>query len=111
MSLFQELENIIKIGLPTTLATKKRRIIAAALIYQFLIEKWTDKTLTLDKILIKHPDIGLIGPGNGLITWILDGLLKRSQIICTHAILHDAFGRVYIDYKVGPGYCYALYHF
>ena len=64
----------------------------------------------MNSILEKHPDIGLIGPGNGILTSCLDGIFKRSKVLCTHAILHDAFGRVYLDYKIGPGYCYALHN-
>ena len=38
---------------------------------------------SLDSILEKHPDIGLIGPGNGILTTYLDGIFKRSKVLCT----------------------------
>ena len=87
------------------------RIIQSAFAYRYLVKKWCSKTLSLESILKRHPAIGLIGPGNGIVTKLLDGSLNKSRLFCTHAILHDAMGRVYLDYKVGPGYCYAFYDY
>ena len=87
----------------------KDRILKSALVYQFLCKTMLHKNLSILEIVEKHPDIGLIGPGNGCLTKVLEYLFSWSKTICTHAILHDAFGRFFDDYKTGPGYCYALW--
>ncbi len=84
------------------------RILKSALIYQFLYKHLNFGELDLYIILNRHEDIGLIGPGHGFLTRILEFCLNRTVMFCTHAILHDAFGRFYQDYGKGPGYCYAI---
>ena len=82
------------------------RITIASLAYQYLCIK-ANKELSLKKILEKHSDLGLIGPGYGTITHILEKFFSSSQTSKKHAILHDAFGDFFIDFGERPGYCYA----
>ena len=82
------------------------RILKASLAYQYLCVK-ANKDLSLKEILVKHSDLGLIGPGHGTITRILEKLFSSSQTFKKHAILHDAFGNFFLDFGEGPGYCYA----
>ena len=83
------------------------RIFIAIIAYQYLCTI-TNKDLTLEEIYDKHPNLGLIGPGNGSLTRILEELFASSKTVKTHAMLHDVFGNFYVDYKEGPGYAYAL---
>ena len=83
------------------------RIFIAIIAYKYLC-KITDKDLILEEIYDKHPNLGLIGPGNGRLTRTLEKLFASSKTVRTHAMLHDVFGNFYIDYKEGPGYAYAL---
>ena len=82
------------------------RILKASLAYQYLCVK-ANKDLSLKEILVKHSDLGLIGPGHGTITHILEKLFSSSQTFKKHAILHDAFGNFFLGFGEGPGYCYA----
>ena len=84
------------------------RIVKAVLVYQYLCIHNNHVLLNAADILSKHPDIGLIGPGHGMLTKILEYCFNSVQLFCNHAILHDAFGRFYHDYRRGPGYCYAI---
>ena len=82
------------------------RIFKAAIAYQYLCTI-TDKDLTLQEIYEKHPDLGLIGPGNGCLTGILEKLFGSLKTFRKHAVLHDVFGNFYTDFEEGPGYVYA----
>ena len=75
--------------------------------------KITNKNLTLQEIYGKHPDLGLIDPGHGTLTRILEKVFGSSKTFKTHAMLHDAFGNFHLDFEEGPRYAYAshLYHF
>ena len=82
------------------------RILKASLAYQYLCVK-ANKDLSLKKKLEKHSDLGLIGPGHGTITYILEKFFSSSQTFKKQAMLHDAFGNFFLDFGEGPGYCYA----
>ena len=82
------------------------RILKASLAYQYLCIK-ANKGSSLKEILEKHSDLGLIGPGHGTITHILEKFFSSSQTFKKHAMLHDAFGNFFLDFGEGPGYCYA----
>ena len=82
------------------------RILKASLAYQYLCIK-ANKGSFLKEILEKHSDLGLIGPGHGTITHILEKFFSSSQTFKKHAMLHDAFGNFFLDFGEGPGYCYA----
>ena len=82
------------------------RIFKATIAYQYLCTI-TGKDLTLQEIYEKHPDLGLIGPGKGCLTRILEKIFGSCATFQRHALLHDVFGRFYTDFGEGPGYAYA----
>ena len=51
--------------------------------------------------------IGLMGPGYGLITRLLERVCVSPQLK-KHAIYHDIFGAVYRNCGLTNGYCYGL---
>ena len=83
-----------------------KRILNANIAYQYLCEI-TGKDLAFEEIYKKHDNLGLIGPGNGFLTGILEKLFGSSQTFKKHAVLHDVFGNFYLDFEEGPGYAYA----
>lgn len=56
------------------------RILKASLAYQYLCIK-ANKGSSLKEILEKHSDLGLIGPGHGTITHILEKFFSSSQTL------------------------------
>ena len=85
-------------------------IIKSALIYQYLLLKYIRKKDSIKNIINSYNgEIGLIGPGNGNITCCLEALFSRCTFCHDHSSFHDAYGRFYIRYGYGSGYCY-LFH-
>ena len=82
------------------------RILRATIAYQYLCKK-TNKDLSLTEIFEKHQDLGLIGPGHGYLTRMLEKFFNKSETFKKHACLHDVFGNFCVDFDEGPGYCYA----
>ena len=83
-----------------------KTILIANIAYQYLCEI-TGKDLAFKDIYKDHVSLGLIGPGNGCLTRILEKLFGSSQTFKKHAVLHDVFGNFYLDFEEGPGYAYA----
>ena len=84
-------------------------ILKSCLVYQYLYFKHFKTILPINNILYLHDyEIGLIGPGNGCMTQFLEHTLGWINILQTHSILHDAFGRFYDRYLLDRGYCYAI---
>ena len=83
-------------------------ILKSALVYQYLYFKHFKTTLSINNILYIHNDIGLIGPGNGCMTGFLERTLGWVDVLHSHSILHDAFGRFHDRYSLDRGYCYAI---
>ena len=80
-------------------------ILKSALVYQYLYLNNFDERISIDKILeLNDNEIGLIGPGNGCLTWILERIFHQSDILHSHSILHDAFGRFYVHHSKDRGY-------
>ena len=52
--------------------------------------------------------MGLIGPGSGRLTRLLEFIFGWSDVFSNHAILHDAFGRFYTRFHDGNGYTYCI---
>ena len=50
---------------------------------------------------------GLVGPGPGMMTEILEATVGWIPSIRLHGIIHDGFGLVYNAWHVGPGYNYS----
>ena len=85
-------------------------IIKSALIYRYLLVKYTGKKDSVQNIINSyHGEIGLIGPGNGRITCCLKALFSRYSFCHIHSSFYDAYGRFYTRYGYGSGYCY-LFH-
>ena len=85
------------------------QILKSVLIYQCLYYNEFHTILSVDDILLEHEnEIGLIGPGNGCTTGVLEKLFGKFKCCHVHSALYDAFGRFYTKYKKGRGYCYVL---
>lgn len=79
-------------------------ILKSVLVYQYLYLKHFKKYISVSDIIELNDDgLGLIGPGNGCITWLLERTLGWSDIIHSHSILHDAF-----DHSLDRGYTYII---
>ena len=49
-----------------------------------------------------------MGPGNGCITWLFEKIFCWIDVLNSHSVLHDAFGRFYKHHSFGRGYVYVL---
>ena len=85
----------------------RSRILKAIIAYQYLCTL-TDKNSTLEQILEKHSDLGLIGPGSGFLVRVLEKLFGKLKIFKKHAMLYDVFGNFYADFEEGPRYMLCL---
>ena len=84
-------------------------ILKSALVYQYRYLNHYDEILSTDEILkLNNNEIGLIGPGNGCLTHILERIFNQSDILHSHSILHDAFGRFYTHHSFDRGYTYVI---
>ena len=83
------------------------QILKSALVYQYLHCKYFKLNMPINAIIELEPSIGLTGPGDGLLAKFLQNTLGWSQLIQTHSILHDAFGRFYLRHEKGRGYMYS----
>ena len=85
-------------------------ILKSALVYQYLHLNNFDEMISMDKILeLNDNEIGLIGPGNGCFTSLLERIFNQSDIVKSHSILHDAFSRFYTHHSLDRGYTYVLH--
>ena len=78
-------------------------ILKAALIYRFLCEFYMMKNITIKEILNRRPYIGLTGSGE-------NSVKTNCETLRIDSILHDAFGRYYVDHQNGGGYTYAWWN-
>ena len=84
-------------------------ILKSALVHQCLYLINFDDYVSIEDVLeINNNEIGLIGPGNGCLTKILERLFGWSDILRSHGILHDAYGRFYTHHSSDRGYIYIL---
>ena len=84
-------------------------ILQSALVYQYLYLCNFDTMIPIDDILeLNNNEIGLIGPGNGCLTRFLERMFGGSDILHSHSILHDAFGRFYAHHSLDRGYTYVI---
>ena len=84
-------------------------ILKSALVYQYLYLKNFKAYMTIDEVLEENNgEIGLIGPGNGCVTHSLERICGCCDILHSHSILHDAYGRFYTRYSSDRGYTYAI---
>ena len=84
-------------------------ILKSALVYQYLYLCNFDTMIPIHDILkLNNNEIGLIGPGNGCLTQFLERMFGGSDILHSHSILHDAFGRFHDHYLKDRGYTYVI---
>ena len=84
-------------------------ILKSALVYQYLYLCNFDTMIPIDDILeLNNNEIGLIGPGNGCLTWLLERIFGHFDMPHSHSILHDAFGRFHDHYLKDRGYTYVI---
>ena len=84
-------------------------ILKSALLYQYLYLNHYDIMLSIDDVLeLNNNETGLIGPGNGCLTHILERIFNRSDILHSHSIMHDAFGCFYTHHSLDRGYTYVI---
>ena len=84
-------------------------ILKSALVYQYLYLCNFDTMIPINDILeLNNNEIGLIGPGNGCLTWFLEKMFGGSDILHSHSIIHDAFGRFYAHHSLDRGYTYVI---
>ena len=58
------------------------KIIKSALIYQYLHFYYLERDISINKVLeLNNREIGLLGPGNGFITWLFERTLGWSDIL------------------------------
>ena len=85
------------------------KILKSALVYQYLHFFYFERDISINKILeLNNGEIGLMGPGNGFITWLFERTFGWIDILNSHSILHDAFGRFYDHHELGRGYTYTI---
>lgn len=78
-----------------------KKSILSACLYKTILDEHSI-FITVDSFLQEEEYIGLLGSTDEC------ECLNNLSFMRTHAIIHDAFGRVFTKYKVGRGYCYAL---
>ena len=84
-------------------------ILKSALVYQYFHLRNFKTYISIDDVLkLNDNEIGLIGPGNGCLTWFLEKIFNQSDILHSHSILHDAFGRFYTHHSLDRGYTYTI---
>ena len=84
-------------------------ILKSALVYQYLYLCHFDISISIDEVLeLNNNEIGLIGPGNRCLTWFLEKMFGGSDILRSHSIIHDAFGRFYVHHSLDRGYTYVI---
>ena len=85
------------------------KILKSALVYRYLHFYYLERDITINKILeLNNGEIGLLGPGNSFLTWLFESTFGWIDILNSHSILHDAFGRFYDHHESGRGYTYAI---
>ena len=77
------------------------RELCSALAYQYLLRQHS-VSKTLRDILDDEPFIGLLGPHDEFESF------HKIRFLRLHAILHDAYGRVYTKYGLDRGYLYCF---
>ena len=84
-------------------------ILKSALVYQYLYLCNFDTMIPINDILeLNNNEIGLIGPGNGCLTRFLERIFGHFDMLHSHSILHDAFGRFHDHYLKDRGYTYVI---
>ena len=85
------------------------KTLKSALVYRYVHFHHLERDMSIYEILkTEGSDLGLIGPGSGKLTRLLEFIFGWSNTFSNHAILHDAFGRFYTRFHDGNGYTYCI---
>ena len=85
------------------------QILKSTIAYKILYYIEFGKVISVKDVLEEYDgEIGLIGPGDGCFTFILEKLFGEIRFFHLHSAFHDAYGRFYTKYKKGRGYCYVI---
>ena len=68
----------------------------------------TKTEIPIEEIDAQETGLGLIGPGNGRLTRLLETPFGWLSTFLLHALYHDVFGRIYLKMKKVPSYTYAF---
>ena len=64
---------------------------------------------SIDEILqLNNGEMGLMGPGNGYITRLFEKIFGWIDVLNSHSVLQDAFGRFNTHHSLGRVYVYVL---
>ena len=77
-------------------------------------EAWlilTKTEISIKEIDVQEIRLGLIGPGNGTLTKLLEILFRWCRTFRFHELYHDMFERIYLKTKKGPGNTYVFRNF
>lgn len=79
------------------------KTLKSALVYRYVHFYYLERDISIYEILeIEGSDsLGLIGPGSGRLTRLLEFIFGWSDVFSNHAILHDAFDPWLPDYSIG----------
>ena len=68
----------------------------------------TKTEISIKEIHLQATGLGLIGPGNGRLTKLLEILFGWCSTFRLRTLHHDLFGRIYLKAKRGPDYTYVF---
>lgn len=88
--------------------TENNNLSIALELYQLIWQRETKEMISIRQVDNQEKGLGLIGPGNGFLTTILEKIFGGFKTFQIHAILHDVFGRIYLKTGKGPGYLYVF---
>ena len=92
--------------------TKRIALETAAIMWQrleehyFGVEKVSKITTIINDIGKRY--MGLLGPGNGCVTYVAEKMFGRTVTFRLHSLAHDVSGRFWKHHKLGPGYLYSF---
>ena len=75
-------------------------------LYRAVWKSLFDEDISIEEINSKESGLGLIGPGKGVLTSLLELVFGQFYFFRLHATYHDVFGRIYRETKLGLGYMY-----
>lgn len=104
--------DVIK-SLETHIKNWKQRLFKSISLYVFLLAHYNEKELRLkeEHLVMEKSNLltmGLIGPDFGFTTKCLEKLFGSCKTCTNHALYHDVFGRLQLQFEVGSGYTYAF---
>ena len=77
------------------------RELCSAMVYKYILSRH-GIDVSFEKVLKEEPYIGLLGQSDEF------EMFHTISFLRLHAILHDAYGRIYTKYGLDRGYCYAF---